>query len=104
MISINWAGKPLRTFEFLLACIRGAKTDTGLQIKATLIEDVYEKGIQIAKTAMDTLCTPFAQGGITPSGLDYLAYDIVNVRSYTFTSPNAVTPPLRSGSALMLTG
>jgi len=56
MISINWAGKPLRTFEFLLACIRGTKTDTGLQVTATLIEDVYEKGIRIAKTAMDTLC------------------------------------------------
>jgi len=56
LISINWAGKPLRTFEFLLACIRGAKTDTGLQVTATLIEDVYEKGIRIAKTAMDTLC------------------------------------------------
>lgn len=56
MISINWAGKPLRTFEFLLACIRGAKSDTGLKIKATLIKDVYEKGIRIAKAAMDTLC------------------------------------------------
>ena len=34
LISINWAGKPLRTFEFMLACIRGAKTATGLQVKA----------------------------------------------------------------------
>lgn len=56
LISINWAGKPLRTFEFMLACIRGAKTATGLQVKATLIEDVYEKGIRLAKTALDTLC------------------------------------------------
>lgn len=55
LISINWAGKPLRTFEFMLACIRGAKTDTGLQVKATLIEKVYEKGIRLAKTALATL-------------------------------------------------
>ena len=55
LISINWAGKPLRTFEFMLACIRGAKTETGLQVKATLIEEVYEKGIRLAKTALDAL-------------------------------------------------
>jgi len=55
LISINWAGKPLRTFEFILACIRGATTETGLQVKATLIEEVYEKGIRLAKTALDTL-------------------------------------------------
>jgi hypothetical protein len=31
-ISMNWAGKPLETFEFMLACIRGTDTDTGLQV------------------------------------------------------------------------
>ena len=55
LISINWAGKPLRTFEFMLACIRSATTETSLQVKATLIEEVYEKGIRLAKTALDTL-------------------------------------------------
>lgn len=54
-ISINWAGKPLETFEFMLACIRGTDTDTGLQVDAFLVEKVYEKGIKVAKEIMQTL-------------------------------------------------
>jgi len=54
-ISINWTGKPLRTFEFMLACIRGTVTTTGLQVKAFLVEDVYQKGIQVTKSTMETL-------------------------------------------------
>jgi hypothetical protein len=54
-ISINWAGKPLETFEFMLACIRGTDTDTGLQVDAFLVEKVYKKGIKVAKEIMQTL-------------------------------------------------
>lgn len=54
-ISINWTGKPLHTFEFMLACIRGTVTTTGLQVKAFLVEDVYQKGIQVTKSTMETL-------------------------------------------------
>jgi hypothetical protein len=54
-ISLNWAGKPLETFEFMLACIRGTGTDTGLQVEAFLVEKVYEKGIKVAKEIMQTL-------------------------------------------------
>jgi len=54
-ISINWAGKPLRTFEFMLACIRGTLTTTGLQVNAFLVEAVYQKGIQVTKATMETL-------------------------------------------------
>jgi hypothetical protein len=54
-ISINWAGKPLCTFEFMLACIRGTLTTTGLQVNAFLVEDVYQKGIQVTKATMETL-------------------------------------------------
>jgi hypothetical protein len=54
-ISLNWAGKPLETFEFMLACIRGTDTDTGLQVNAFLVEKVYEKGIKVAKEAMQAL-------------------------------------------------
>lgn len=54
-ISLNWAGKPLETFEFMLACIRGTDTDTGLQVKAFLVEKVYEKGIKVAKEVMQAL-------------------------------------------------
>lgn len=54
-ISINWAGKPLRTFEFMLAAIRGTVTDTGLLVKATLVDKLYQKGIHVAKSAIDAL-------------------------------------------------
>ena len=54
-ISLNWAGKPLETFEFMLACIRGTDTDTGLQVSAFLVEKVYEKGIKVAKEVMQAL-------------------------------------------------
>jgi hypothetical protein len=54
-ISTNWAGKPLRTFEFMLACIRGTVTDTGLQVEAFLVEKIYEKGIKVAEETMQTL-------------------------------------------------
>lgn len=42
-ISRNWAGKPLRTWEAMLNYIRGTVTETGLQVKAFLIDHVFEK-------------------------------------------------------------
>ncbi len=53
-ISINWAGKPLRTFETMLAYIRGTVNATGLQVQAFLVDQVYEKGIRIAKEVVET--------------------------------------------------
>lgn len=53
-ISINWAGKPLRTFETMLAYIRGTVNATGLQVQAFLVNQVYEKGIHIAKEVVET--------------------------------------------------
>jgi len=49
LISINWAGKPLLTFETMLAYICGTVNKTGLQVKAFLIEQIYETGIKVAK-------------------------------------------------------
>lgn len=54
-ISANWAGKPLRTFEFILACIRGTMTETGLSVKAFLVNQTYATGIRISKEVMETL-------------------------------------------------
>ena len=39
----------------MLACIRGTDTDTGLQVEAFLVEQIYEKGIKVAKEVMQTL-------------------------------------------------
>jgi hypothetical protein len=54
-ISINWAGKPLRTFDTMLAYIRGTTTTTGLAVKAFLLEGIYEKGQRVSDTDMKKL-------------------------------------------------
>jgi len=54
-ISINWAGKPLRCWETMLAYIRGTTTETGLQVEAHLIQDNYETGIKVSNQDMDAL-------------------------------------------------
>lgn len=42
-ISRNWAGKPLRTWEMMLNYIRGTVTETGLRVKAFLVDRIFEK-------------------------------------------------------------
>ncbi len=46
-VSLNWAGKPLRTLETMLAYIRGTTTRKGLQVAAFQIDRVYERGIKV---------------------------------------------------------
>ena len=54
-ISINWAGKPLRSYDLMLAYIRGTKTTTGLTVKACLQEGVYETGQRVSDAEMEKL-------------------------------------------------
>jgi hypothetical protein len=54
-ISINWAGQPLRTFETMLALIRGTVTQTGLQVEAFLVDKVYETGKKVSDVMMASL-------------------------------------------------
>jgi hypothetical protein len=54
-ISINWAGKPLRTFETMLAYIGGTVNATGLQVKAFLVDQVYEKGSKVAEEVFESI-------------------------------------------------
>lgn len=54
-ISINWAGKPLRTLDIMLAYIRGTTTTTGLTVKAFLLEGVYETGQRVSDAEMKRL-------------------------------------------------
>jgi hypothetical protein len=51
-ISINWAGKPLHTFDTMLNYLRGTTTETGLKVKATLIEQLYQTGIKVSQQDM----------------------------------------------------
>ncbi len=54
-ISINWAGKPLRTLETMLGYIRGTSTTTGLKVEAFLQEGIYMKGQRVSKEKMEGL-------------------------------------------------
>jgi hypothetical protein len=44
----------------MLAYIRGAVTETGLQVKAFLVDQVYEKGRTVSAAAMHDLNIQFA--------------------------------------------
>jgi hypothetical protein len=54
-ISINWAGKPLRTFETMLAYIRGTTTKTGLHVEAQLVDREYARGLKVPDEVMQNL-------------------------------------------------
>lgn len=54
-ISLNWAGKPLRSFETMLGFIRATTTKAGLKVKAVLNEKVYAKGRRVSDAGMKLL-------------------------------------------------
>jgi len=54
-ISLNWAGKPLRTLAILLAYLRGTYTAAGLTVSATVLEGTYPLGQRISKKQMAAL-------------------------------------------------
>ena len=43
-ISLNWAGKPLRSLDTMLNCIRGTTTYSGLRVRATVLDGTSQKG------------------------------------------------------------
>ena len=54
-ISINWAGRPLKSLSIMLGYILGTTTITGLRVKAYLDEDTYPKGQKVGREEMDQL-------------------------------------------------
>jgi hypothetical protein len=54
-ISLNWAGKPLRSFEVMLGYIRGTTTEAGLKVRAFLVDQAYKKGIKVSDKEMKAL-------------------------------------------------
>jgi hypothetical protein len=54
-VSLNWAGQPLRSFEIMLAYIRGTTTEAGLEVKALLLDQVYKRGIKVSAKEMKSL-------------------------------------------------
>jgi hypothetical protein len=55
-ISINWAGKPLRSLGIMLGYIRGTRTETGLAVTAHLDEGFYKKSVPYSLKDVDQLC------------------------------------------------
>lgn len=54
-VSLNWAGKPLRSFEVMLNYIRGTTTKAGLEVEACLLDGEYEKRIKVSDEEMKAL-------------------------------------------------
>jgi len=54
-ISKNWAAQPLVNYETILNFISSTKTETGLTIKACLIDKQYEKGVKISNGQFQNL-------------------------------------------------
>jgi len=54
-ISMNWAGKPLRTWETMLGYINGTKTTTGLEVRAFRLDGEYKTGQSVSDAEMKTL-------------------------------------------------
>ena len=55
-ISRNWAGKPLRSWTAMLNYIRGTVTETGLQVKAFLVDRLFEKKKTVSAEERASLC------------------------------------------------
>lgn len=54
-ITMNWRGKPLRTYQTIVNLIGATKTRAGLKVKCELDESEYEKGRKISDEEMATI-------------------------------------------------
>jgi hypothetical protein len=48
----SWRGKPLITRETVVQLIASTKTTKGLEIRAVLDENIYEKGLKVTEEQM----------------------------------------------------
>ena len=51
-VSKNWAGVPLESIETILNYLATTTTRTGLSVRATLVETIYERGLKISPDEM----------------------------------------------------
>jgi hypothetical protein len=54
-ITINWRGKPLRSYRAIVQLIAATSTDSGLKVRAELDENKYPKGVKVSDTEMATV-------------------------------------------------
>ena len=51
-ITINWRGKPLRSYRTIVQLIAATTTDSGLKVRAELDENKYPKGIKVSNAQL----------------------------------------------------
>jgi Rhodopirellula transposase DDE domain len=54
-ISLNWAGKPLRSLDTMLKYIRGTSTQCGLTVRAACLDGTFEKGQKVSDDQIQQL-------------------------------------------------
>ena len=54
-ITINWRGKPLRSFKTIVQLIAATTTNAGLTVRAELDENKYPKGVKVSDATFDAL-------------------------------------------------
>ena len=50
--TINWRGKPLRSYRTIVQLIAATTTDAGLKVRAELDENKYPKGVKVSDLQM----------------------------------------------------
>jgi Rhodopirellula transposase DDE domain len=54
-ITMNWRGKPLRSYRTIVQLIAATTTDTGLKVRAELDERKYPKGLKVSDAQLATV-------------------------------------------------
>lgn len=54
-ITLNWRGKPLRTYQTVVKLIAGTTTRTGLEVRCELDPSTYEKGRKVSDEEMQSV-------------------------------------------------
>src|SRR5215831_12764444 len=54
-ISINWRGKPLRTYRTIVQLIAATTTNTGLKVRAELDRNKYPKGVKVSDAQLSAV-------------------------------------------------
>jgi len=54
-ITHNWQGRPLRSVEIAMECIRSTTNKKGLKVDAVLNNKEYQKGIRVTDNQMDQI-------------------------------------------------
>jgi hypothetical protein len=54
-VSMNWAAVPLRSVDTMLACLRGTRTATGLQVDAWLMDKTYPTRVKVSNAEIKDL-------------------------------------------------